>query len=626
MSDLAHYTLSAGDIIADRYEVETCMGTSELGPTCLVLDRKSDKKFLLKQLSFQLNEQRIAEITSIVAHLKTLTHKSIAELEEFIVDDGIGYICTEFIEGESFEAHLAMRRERGQVLGLKAAYSFLAHLCSGVDIMHQSGYYYGALSPSTIYVTRQGRVKVANTVFPILADRYLEPAKRDAYFSSAFTAVEVQSEPGMASAESDVYSLALLFAELLSALSLTGFGGTPESFITRLGGISSALKDALYRSVKQDRSLRFSDILSFKETLKNAVDAPSDNDLSSIVVGMNDLRALTVSADFPVVGAPPKKPDLFDRSDNIANKTASRSNDAELWIYQMAGLDYGPFNSEGLLKKLYSNDIDETTSVLNIATKKRELLGRIPEFAEAVKSYIPIRERNHAEMRAQKKRKEKRAKTAGISTIVLGILGVAAFIGIPAIILMSLADPEPLNFRGAFAPFEKRFELPKMTEFSLNVDDKQAQALFDPKASAAEREAALAAWEEEHRKKYASRRRTAGMTGSTGTGSPEDGIETLSFYGDDGAELTTLYDWEIEEQLMNPRALRKQSDCFVQYAGGRSHNISVNFVIQQSGSVRNLTTTATGELNDCLVSAFSSLKFRQFGGTVKKVSYPLQYK
>lgn len=622
MNDLAQCTLNAGDLIADRYEVETCIGGSELGPSCLVLDRKSGTKFLLKKLAFNLNEKRIAEIASIVAHLKTLPHKSIAALDDFIIDGENAYIITEFIDGESFDSHLSLRRERGQVLGLKAAYSFLAHLCSGIDLMHQSGYYYGALSPSTIYVTRQGRVKVANTLFPILADRYLEPAKRDAYFGNIFAAPEIQSKAGMTSAESDVYSLALLFAELLSALSLNDFGSTPEAFITRLGGISSTLKDALYRATNQDQNERFGDILSFKDSLKLAVDAPSDNDLSSIVVGVNDLRALTVSADLPVIGGPPKKPDLFDRS-GPSKEQSKRSADAELWIYQKEGLDYGPFNKEGLLKKLYSNDIDEMTSVLNIATKKRELLGRIEEFREIVESYIPIRERNQAELKAQRKRKEKRAKTAGISTIILGILGIAAFIGIPAIILMNLADPEPLDFQAAFRPFEKRFELPKMEEFSLNVDDQKALALFDPKASAAEREAALAAWEEEHRQKYASRRRSAGMTGKTKK--IGDQIETISFYGDDGQELTPLLDWEIEEQLMNPRALRRQSDCFIQNSGGRSHRITVNFVIQQSGAVRELTTTASGDLNQCLVSAFSSLKFRQFGGTVKKVAYPLHY-
>jgi len=45
----------------------------------------------------------------------------------------------------------------------------------------------------------------------------------------------------------------------------------------------------------------------------------------------------------------------------------------------------------------------------------------------------------------------------------------------------------------------------------------------------------------------------------------------------------------------------------------------------QNGQVRKITTTASGELDACLKSVFRSMRFREFGGTLKKVSYPINF-
>ena len=93
----------------------------------------------------------------------------------------------------------------------------------------------------------------------------------------------------------------------------------------------------------------------------------------------------------------------------------------------------------------------------------------------------------------------------------------------------------------------------------------------------------------------------------------------------EGKELEPLADWEIEEQLMSPSMYRRQSACFQKYAGGRKMEVKIKFVIQQNGTTRSFSTTTSGELNDCLISTVSSLKFRPFGGTVKRVTLPVGY-
>ncbi len=618
--------LNAGDTILDRYEVKAILGEDVLGVAYLVNDRESNQDYKFKQLCFECDAAKVEAINGLVQNVKGVTHKSVANLYDLVVDKDVGYVSMEFIDGDTFEAHIAMRRENGQLLGVKAAYSFLAHLCAGIDTFHQQNLIFGALTPKNIYVTRQGRVKIGNIICPMIADLFLDDSHRNAYFNNNFVAPEVRQTRQISQKQSDVYSLALLFSELVSTSSFSSFTSEAETFIASLAGISSAVKEGLFAAVKTDASERFSDVLGLKESLKAAVDAPADNDLSSIVVGVADLRNLSASADIPAADASQvRRIDLFDMNQSGMTPSLCRRIKKEVWIFQKDGLDYGPFDKEGLLKKLYSDDIHEKTLILNTMTKEKLPLEEIDDFAEEVRAYLPVRDRNRAERKAREEKMARRAKGALGGTVALIAIGIACVILIPMIILMNMAPPEPLALSEAFPPFEKKFELPKIEEVALNVDDKQALALFDPKASAAEREAAFAAWEAEHRKKYASMRKQFNTTKKAGGGDAGDEIDTIVFGDEDGNELVPLYDWEVEEQLMNPRALRKQSDCFVKYANGRSLRITVNFVIQQTGVVRNLTTTATGELDQCLVNAFSSLKFRQFGGTVKRVSYPLVY-
>lgn len=613
---------NVGDIIVDRLEVLTSMEESLLGYSYLMRDVNTSESFLVKQLSFPCDAERVAEIESLIESLQKVVHKSISGVNSFLVDGDVGYVVLEFIEGETLEAHLQMQRERGQLIGLKAAYSFLAHMCTGVDLLHQAGYAYGCLSPKLIFVTREGRIRIANYVCACLAEKYLSDEDRKAYFDNPFVAPEVRAERGVATPCADVYSLALLFTELMSGISLNDFEGSPEAFIARLPGVSTTVKEALFEGSKPDAEDRTKSAQTLKDTLKVAVDAPNDNDLSSIVVGVNDLRALTVSADLPVIdmGNSRRKPDLFDSS---VSRPAVRTVKSEVWIYQKDGMDYGPFDHKGLIQKFYDDEIVESTSIFNTATKKRQNLGTIPEFEKEVQDYIPIRDHNRALRESERRKKERKMKAAGFSMAFVVVGAIAAAFLIPIVILALMPSPKAINLTDAFTPFEKTFTVPKAEAVSLNVDEAKARAFFDPEATEAEREAALRAWEEEHRKKYASKRKATGSkSGNTALG---EEIETLVFTGEDGVELDPLEDWEIEEQCMSSRMLRKVQECYAKHSGGRRVETTVNFTIQQTGTLRNVSTTTSGELDACLVAAFSTMKFRPFGGTVKKVSIPVGY-
>ena len=266
----------------------------------------------------------------------------------------------------------------------------------------------------------------------------------------------------------------------------------------------------------------------------------------------------------------------------------SRAVRQDVWIFVRDGVDYGPFDHAAIMKRFYDDEINESTGMFNTQTKKHQNLGSIDEFKKEIEEYLPTRDHNRRVKAEQELQKQKRVKAAGVSGAVIVLGAIAAFACVPFVILLLLPEPKPLDVAGAFAPFEKTFEAPKIEEVSLNMDDSKAKALFDPKATEAEREAALAAWEAEHRKKFAGKRKRPGGAGANNPFGEE--IDTFVFTGQDGEELEPLSDWEIEEEVMSPRVYRKQADCFAKYAGGRGVSGKIDFVINQTGTTRSFSS------------------------------------
>ena len=151
-----------GEVFADRFEIEAVMAETALGTLALVKDSSCGEQRLVEFLAIECDDARCDEIRHIASDVRTIQHKSIAGLKDFEVVEGVSCVEMEPVVGETLDNHLAVRRGRGQILGLKVAYSFLAHICLGLELLHKKGYFYGSLRPTSIFVTNQGRIRVAN--------------------------------------------------------------------------------------------------------------------------------------------------------------------------------------------------------------------------------------------------------------------------------------------------------------------------------------------------------------------------------------------------------------------------------------------------------------------------------
>ena len=440
--------------------------------------------------------------------------------------------------------------------------------------------------------------------------------------------------------------MGLLCAELLSESSLKDYTGDVESFIEEVvSKRSTAIQDLLFSAVVKLPHLRQQSLRDFKAGLKEAVDAPSDTELSSIVMGVGELQNMALAAGIEAADAPQRKPDLFDipdiptksrqffdgPADSDPTPMEKAPAEEEIWLVQKDGLDYGPFDRATVLAMLYKDEITEHSSTLNMLTQRRAELVDIPDFRDEVLEYVPIRNERMAKEQAERERKIEQVKTAGKFSGAGLVIGALVIIGLSVFAYLQLPDPIPFEFGGAITTFPHAFTAPEVKEVALKLDNAMAMAVFDPEKSKAEREAALTAWAEEHQKRIAAKRKkrrghrkSRPAAGSNAGAAQGDDVQTISFaVGEDGEALEPLDDWEVEEQLYSSSSLRRQAECFEK--AGRASKVTVHFTIAQSGQVRSVSTTASGTLDQCLKRVFQRLRFRQFGGTIKKVTYPIEF-
>jgi serine/threonine-protein kinase len=148
--------LAAGAILG-RYEIRSQLGAGGMGEVYLARDSTLDRKVALKILPPQLAEDR-DRMSRFVLEAKlasALNHPNIITIHEIGELDGMHFITTEYIEGET----LKIRLER-ESFSLKSTLEIALQVASALDAAHRAGIVHRDIKPDNIMVRHDGIVKV----------------------------------------------------------------------------------------------------------------------------------------------------------------------------------------------------------------------------------------------------------------------------------------------------------------------------------------------------------------------------------------------------------------------------------------------------------------------------------
>ena len=223
-----------------HYRVKKLLGKGGMGEVYLAEDTELGRRVALKVLPAELtkNKAGLQRFEREAQAASSLNHPNILTVYEISAEDGLHFIATEFIDGESLRQHIERTR-----LELRAVLDIGIQVAAALAAAHQAGVIHRDIKPENIMLRADGYVKVLDFGLAKLADQ-TTAAQRETADAEALTRVLLHTAPGMVmgttpymspeqargqkvDARADVWSLGVVLYEMLTRR--TPFAGETTS-------------------------------------------------------------------------------------------------------------------------------------------------------------------------------------------------------------------------------------------------------------------------------------------------------------------------------------------------------------------------------------------------------------
>lgn len=209
-----------------RYEIRSLIRKGGMGEVYLAQDTQLRRPVAIKFLTaeFTQNADRLHRFEHESYAASSLNHPNILTIHEIGSQDGVHYIATEYIDGESLRDRLHHSR-----MQLREVLEVAIQVASALSAAHQAGIVHRDIKPENIMLRRDGYVKVLDFGLAKLTDT----VAREQETEDAPTRVMIKTDPGVVmgtsfymspeqaraqdvDARSDIWSLGCVIYEMVT--------------------------------------------------------------------------------------------------------------------------------------------------------------------------------------------------------------------------------------------------------------------------------------------------------------------------------------------------------------------------------------------------------------------------
>ncbi len=320
---------------ADLYNRVDELGSGGVGTVWRANQLKLDRDIALKEINQVFNvfagvkrDDIIERFTSVVQGQASLVHPNIVQVLDIETQVEYPFVITQFAP----RGNLRRLIEMDDRPKLSVALKYFMQILSALDTSHQSGIIHGNLKPENVVLDAAGNAMLSDFGLASIVER--EGGNSSHVYvgvgTVAYMSPEQFQNPNKATVKSDIYSLGIMFYEMLTGKVPGRRSPMPSSFFPDIPRKLDDIFDKMSMDAEEDRYDSIGDILS---DLYEAEDVMSLLDNRSAVLFLRDPieHGETFAAGAPAAGVPadPEGLGLSESSSSEVGLDESSVSDAQ---------------------------------------------------------------------------------------------------------------------------------------------------------------------------------------------------------------------------------------------------------------------------------------------------------
>jgi len=324
--------LSAGQIIAGRYEIDSSLGAGGMAVVYRAFDTKLERYISLKVLREELAEDAdFVERFPVEAMAAAgLSHPNIVSIYDYGQDGDIYYIVLEYIDG----ANLKDIINHYAPFDNDATLGMAIQIADGLAAAHRAGIIHRDIKPHNILVDNNSNAKVADFGIARVARKSTITAGES--MGSAHYFSPEQARGGYVDHKSDIYSLGIVMYEMATgklpfdgdnvvAVALQQINEPMPDILEINPNISESVARIIYKATEKSPTRRYRDIDEMADDLKHALTDSSGNFVQAITdVNLTQTIGQEERAEIRRLQTPPKNQnptqDEYEPEDEYSNE------------------------------------------------------------------------------------------------------------------------------------------------------------------------------------------------------------------------------------------------------------------------------------------------------------------
>ena len=275
-----------------HYEIIAPLGAGGMGEVYRARDSVLKREVAVKILpdSYSSDPERLRRFQQEAEAAAALNHPNILTVHQVGRQDGISYLVTELLQGETLRDKL----RRGP-LPVRTTVDYAVQIARGLETAHENGIVHRDLKPENLFVTKDGRVKILDFGLAKLTQPQLDPLASTQAVINDTAAGAVMGTVGYmspeqvrgqtADARSDIFAFGAVLFEMLTgnrAFHGTTYADTVSAVLHHDPPISEltanqppGLQRIISRCLQKNREQRFHSAADLAFAIEALSDTPS---------------------------------------------------------------------------------------------------------------------------------------------------------------------------------------------------------------------------------------------------------------------------------------------------------------------------------------------------------------